>query len=145
MRQAFLIWPYQSFHHLLTKLQPNPLPTYPLSHPLVLFLYQNLKLIPFLPLLECAIKTGSVSFPLQPQYWYIEKLNKNRLDSHQNVSPVLQIVMLSFYNLKTWASMMTQQVKNLPAMQETSKPWVRSLGQEDPLEKKMATQSSILA
>ena len=36
-----------------------------------------------------------------------------------------------------------QMVKNLPAMQET---WVRSLGQEDPLEKKgMATHSSILA
>ena len=33
-------------------------------------------------------------------------------------------------------------VKNPPAMQET---WVRSLGQEDPLEKKMATHSSILA
>ena len=33
-------------------------------------------------------------------------------------------------------------VKNLPAMQET---WVRSLGQEDPLEKEMATGSSILA
>ena len=32
-------------------------------------------------------------------------------------------------------------VKNLPAKQET---WVRSLGQEDPLEKKMATYSSIL-
>ena len=33
-------------------------------------------------------------------------------------------------------------VKNLPAMQET---WVGSLGQEDPLEKEMATHSSILA
>ena len=33
-------------------------------------------------------------------------------------------------------------VKNLPAMQET---WVRPLAQEDPLEKKMATHSSILA
>ena len=32
--------------------------------------------------------------------------------------------------------------KNLPAMQET---WVRSLDQEDPLEKGMATHSSILA
>ena len=32
-------------------------------------------------------------------------------------------------------------VKNLPAMQET---WVRSLGQEDPLEKELATHSSIL-
>ena len=35
-----------------------------------------------------------------------------------------------------------QMVKNLPAMQET---WFRSLGQEDPLEKGMATHSSILA
>ena len=33
-------------------------------------------------------------------------------------------------------------VKNPPAMWET---WVRSLGQEDPLEKEMATHSSILA
>ena len=33
-------------------------------------------------------------------------------------------------------------VKNLPAMWET---WVQSLGQEDPLEKAMATHSSILA
>jgi len=33
-------------------------------------------------------------------------------------------------------------VKNLPAMQET---WVQSLGQEDTLEKEMATHSSILA
>ena len=37
---------------------------------------------------------------------------------------------------------MAQRVKSLPAMQ---KPWVRSLSQEDPLEKKMALQSSILA
>ena len=37
---------------------------------------------------------------------------------------------------------MAQIVKNLPAMQKT---WVRSLSQEDPLEKGMATHSSILA
>ena len=37
---------------------------------------------------------------------------------------------------------MAQTVKNLPAMQETK---VQSLGQEDPLEKAMATHSSILA
>ena len=40
------------------------------------------------------------------------------------------------------ASLMAQTVKNLPAMQET---WVQSLGQEDPLEKEMATHSRILA
>ena len=37
---------------------------------------------------------------------------------------------------------MAQMVKRLPAMQETQ---VRSLGQEDPLEKEMATHSSIFA
>ena len=37
---------------------------------------------------------------------------------------------------------MAQRVKRLPAMQET---WVRPLGQEDPLEKEMATHSSTLA
>ena len=37
---------------------------------------------------------------------------------------------------------MAQTVKNLPAMQETR---VRSLGQEDALEREMATHSSILA
>ena len=41
-----------------------------------------------------------------------------------------------------WASLLTQLIKNLPAMQET---WVQSLGWEDPLEKGMATHSSILA
>ena len=40
--------------------------------------------------------------------------------------------------------MMAQQVKNLPAMQETQEMWVRSLGQKDPLEEEMATHSSIL-
>ena len=40
------------------------------------------------------------------------------------------------------ASLVAQTVKNLPAMQET---WVPSLGQEEPLEKDMATRSSILA
>ena len=41
-----------------------------------------------------------------------------------------------------WASLVAQSVKNLSAVQET---WVPCLGREDPLEKKMATDSSILA
>ena len=40
------------------------------------------------------------------------------------------------------ASLVAKRLKRLPAMQETQ---VRSLGQEDPLEKEMATHSSILA
>ena len=40
------------------------------------------------------------------------------------------------------SSLVAQSVKNLPAVQEI---WVLSLGWEDPLEKEMATHSSILA
>ena len=47
------------------------------------------------------------------------------------------------YSLQySWASLMAQVVKNPPVTWET---WVRSLGWEDPLEKGMATHSSILA
>ena len=42
----------------------------------------------------------------------------------------------------SWASLVAQPIKNLPATWET---WVRSLGWEDPLEKGKATHSSILA
>ena len=41
-----------------------------------------------------------------------------------------------------YASLVAQTVKNLPAMHET---WAQSLGLEDPLEKEMATHSSMLA
>ena len=49
---------------------------------------------------------------------------------------------LSRSNLIIWASLMSQMVKNLPAMQKIC---IQPLGQEDPLEKGMATHSSILA
>ena len=49
-------------------------------------------------------------------------------------------IFIYIYNRR--ASLIAQWVKNPPAMQET---WVHSLGQEDPLEKEMATHSSILA
>ena len=42
----------------------------------------------------------------------------------------------------SWASLVAQRLKRLPGMRET---WVWSLGQEDPLEKEMATHSSTLA
>ena len=40
------------------------------------------------------------------------------------------------------ASLVAQMVKNLPSVQKT---WIRSLGWEDPLKKRIATHSSILA
>ena len=67
-----------------------------------------------------------------------------------------QACLLGRYHLSSWellflaleitqltqrASLVAQMVKNLPAIQET---WVRFLGWEDPLEKGMATHSSIL-
>ena len=45
-------------------------------------------------------------------------------------------------SMLSWASLVAQTVKNLPAMQETQ---IQSLGQEDPLEKGMAIHCSILA
>ena len=48
----------------------------------------------------------------------------------------------SFMECYHVASLVAQMVKHLPTMQKT---WVRSLGQEDLLEKEMATHSSILA
>ena len=41
-----------------------------------------------------------------------------------------------------WGSLLAQMVKNVPAIQKT---WIQSPSQEDPLEKGMATHSSILA
>ena len=50
-------------------------------------------------------------------------------------------IIYSYSTIKQ-ASLVAYLVKSLPAMQKT---WVRSLGQEDPLEKEMATHSNILA
>ena len=50
--------------------------------------------------------------------------------------------LLNLLNIICWDSLVAQMVKSLPAVQETQ---VQSLGREDPLEKEMATHSSILA
>ena len=57
--------------------------------------------------------------------------------AQENITMSILIFILGFR-----ASLLAQMVKNLPAMQET---WVQSLGQEDMLEKGMATHSNILA
>ena len=46
------------------------------------------------------------------------------------------------FHIHIGTSLMAQTVKNLPAMRES---WAQSLGLEDPLEKRMATHSTILA
>ena len=61
------------------------------------------------------------------------------VDLNQNISEtVLNINIVNSLG----DSLVAQMVKNLPSMRET---WVRSPGWEDPLEKGMAIQSSILA
>ena len=56
---------------------------------------------------------------------------------------MLDFIIVICYTLQySWASLVAQLVKNLPAMWET---WIESLGWKDPLEKGKATHSSILA
>ena len=52
------------------------------------------------------------------------------------------MVIIRILYVSVGASLVAQMIKNLPAMKETQ---VQSLGLEDPLEKGMATPSSILA
>ena len=60
----------------------------------------------------------------------------------QRANTRLIVNVLTVVHLCLGASPVVQSVKNPPAIQET---WVQSLSQEDPLEKEMATHSSILA
>ena len=55
---------------------------------------------------------------------------------------VLEWVAISSSRGFNWTSLVAQVVKRLSTMQET---WILCLGREDPLEKGMATHSSILA
>ena len=54
----------------------------------------------------------------------------------------VQNIRLLLHQVST--TILAQQVKNPPAMQETQEMQVQSMGQEDPLEKEMAIYSSIL-
>ena len=59
----------------------------------------------------------------------------------QHVKSWIYMILFNNHFNKPWASLVARRLKRLPAIRET---WVRSLGQEDPLEKEMATHSSIL-
>ena len=87
-----------------------------------------------------------MSLSFLPPPTAIENLHSSPQAPYLNTTPSLSAEELDscFHRLyrDCWASLVTQMVKNLPAMQET---WVRSLGWEDALEKEMATHSSILA
>ena len=84
------------------------------------------------------IKSQAFSFPL---VLYLKNVSPHAILNLSNWSYSLHhfFVFLVLIHLCLGASLVAQTVKTLPAMQET---WVRSLGQEDPLEKEMATHST---
>ena len=63
-------------------------------------------------------------------------------DFNSNLKLPLQFVYEGQLLLISWASLVAQRLKRLPAMRET---WVQSLGWGNPLGKEMATHSSTLA
>ena len=65
---------------------------------------------------------------------------RNRKGEVTNESTEIPRIIKDYYE-QLWASLVAQMVKSLPAVQETQ---VRSLGQEDPLKKEMATHSIFL-
>ena len=75
-------------------------------------------------------------------YMFFSNTEFNELKGSVNLSIFHWTTEVITYKYLICASLITQLVKNLPAMQETP---VRFLGEEDPLEKGKATQSSILA
>ena len=77
----------------------------------------------------CSVLCGS---------WHGREVEEEWIHIYVWLSPFAVHLKLSQH----WVSLVAKMVKNLPAMQETRD---RSLGQEDPLEKGMATHSGILA
>ena len=64
-----------------------------------------------------------------------------RMSFSESITEFICFIRINYGN-RYGSSLVAQMIKTLPAMQET---WVRSLGQEDLLEKETATHSSILA
>ena len=106
--------------------------------------------IPHPPSVSCthsSPRTHTLSALLSPHGTILSHLSQTVLSS------LVQIHLLSVFQrflivpdspcpFFSWSSMVAQLVKNLPALQGT---WVQSLGLEDPLEKEIATHSSIPA
>ena len=107
------------------------------------------------------LRTGFISWgsPLFPSCcWFkgrihalamISTVNRRSGNNKENINNKANAnVMFALLKCGLWrffflgAPLVAQRLKHLPAMRET---WVRSLGQEDPLKKEMATHSSILA
>ena len=87
----------------------------------------------------------NVSFPGKSPSMTPRSLETSQLHQYELLTSSLPWSLPSCVgSLKLWASLVAQMVKNLSALQETQVK-VQSLGQEDPLEKGMATHCSILS
>ena len=76
-------------------------------------------------------------------YWNMLVSMREKCDNiWRTLTFEMKLLNINIYYIIDWASLVAQRLKRLPAMQETR---VRSLGREDPLEKKMSAHSSILA
>ena len=89
-------------------------------------------------LVKPALTTSDIRHP----YLYVSTKSSNIFHHNSNIYLLYKVVRAKNYSSIVYLSLVAQMVKNLPAMRET---WVPSLGWEDPLEKGMATHSSILA
>ena len=91
--------------------------------------------------LKASVLWHSAFFMVQLSYPYMTTGKTTVLTRQTFVGRVMSLLFNMLSRL-VLASLVAQMVKHLPTMQET---WVQSLGQEDALEKEMATHSSILA
>ena len=69
-------------------------------------------------------------------------MKRIKMKVYYNIVHVSEYIENYGYFSLVGASLVAQMVKNLPAMKET---WVQSLGQEDSLEKRVTTHSTVLA
>ena len=90
----------------------------------------------FSPVIPSSLPHGCCSVTMISGF--LRRENRCFLKKHKFLDLILHL----YCNLYFGASLVSQTIKNLPAVQETR---VRSLGREDRLEKEMATHSSILA
>ena len=91
------------------------------------------------------LQTHLTICPSEPNHallWTVTKSHRMFITHILFLLTFLKLFLKLILYIYIWASLVAQRLKHLPAMQET---WVRSLGWEDPLEKGMATYSSILA
>ena len=107
-----------------------------------------------IPLCDVAIITrefqGSLNFnqtsPHAISWYYLESVSVHlcilSILKSSHFFFTFKILNLQLFGSYIWESLVAQTVKCLPAKQDT---WVRSLGQEDSLEKDMATHSSTIA